>query len=67
MGVFVGSLNEKVKLQNRDLVNLASFSRFLVCRLSLLNSDLKFINLFIYAPAHEKDKDEFWNELSSYV
>ena len=26
-----------------------------------------FIILFIYAPAHEKDKDEFWDSLFSYA
>ena len=42
-------------------------SRFMAVSISLLNSNFTFIAIFIYAPARNKFKQEFWVELMDYV
>lgn len=39
----------------------------LACEISLLNLNIQYIAVFIYAPARKEWKSEFWNELILYV
>ena len=41
--------------------------RFLACEISLLNLNIQYIAIFIYAPARKEWKLEFWKELIDYV
>ena len=42
-------------------------SRFISAEISLLNSQFKFVAIFIYAPARNDFKSEFWEEIIHYA
>ena len=50
-----------------NLVVIFKASRFMACSISLLNENLSFVIIFVYAPSHNAHKFEFWEEVIVYV
>ena len=63
----IGLLWKDDVLNPFNLHILTIASRFITCKLSLLNSETSFLILFIYALANAMEKSEFLDIVSKYV